>query len=58
MTKIGADWQLHGYGNAMHAFTTRRPTILRSARSTTPPRMPRSFRFMVDFLFERLEADE
>ena len=39
MTKIGADWQLHGTAMPCMPSPTRPRMTLRSARSTTPPRM-------------------
>ena len=58
MTKIGADWQLHGYGNAMHAFTNPEANDPSFGTVYDVTADARSFRSMVDFLFERLEADE
>ena len=58
MTKMGADWQLHGYGNAMHAFTNPAANDPSFGTVYDATADARSFRSMVDFLFEHLEVDD
>ncbi|MEO0981976.1 MAG: dienelactone hydrolase family protein [Pseudomonadota bacterium] len=54
MTAAGADWQLHGYGEAYHAFTNPEADDLTLGVKYNAEADRRSFRAMEDFLEEVL----
>ena len=54
MTAAGADWQLHGYGNTLHAFTHPEANAPEMGAVYSADADRRSWRSMSDFLAEVL----
>ena len=52
LTSMGADWQVHGYGNTMHAFTNPQANAPDSGTVYSPVADTRSWNAMMDFLSE------
>lgn len=52
MTEAGADWQLHGYGHALHAFTNPAANDPGHGAVYSPSADRRSWQSMVNFLEE------
>ena len=52
LTALGADWQLHGYGNTSHAFTNPAANEPESGKSFSEDADRRSWAAMEDFLAE------
>jgi dienelactone hydrolase len=52
LTSMGADWQLHGYGNTMHAFTNPEANAPGSGTVYSPVADARSWNAMTNFLSE------
>jgi dienelactone hydrolase len=52
LTSMGADWQLHGYGNTMHAFTNPQANAPGSGTVYSPVADARSWNAMTNFLSE------
>lgn len=52
LTSMGADWQVHGYGNTMHAFTNPQANAADSGTVYSPVADTRSWNAMMDFLSE------
>lgn len=55
LTAMGADWQLHGYGNTVHAFTNPAANEPESGKSFSEDADRRSWAAMEDFLTELFE---
>jgi dienelactone hydrolase len=49
---MGADWQVHGYGNTMHAFTNPQANDPDFGTVYSPDADRRSWNAMQDFLTE------
>ena len=54
LTQAGADWQLHAYGHAMHAFTFERARMPERGIAYHEASARRAWRAMTDFLAEVL----
>jgi dienelactone hydrolase len=54
MTEAGADWQIHAYGNTMHAFSNPTANDPRTGNLYQPTSFRRAWRAMRDFLDEVL----
>jgi dienelactone hydrolase len=52
MTEAGADWQLHTYGNTVHAFTNPLASDFASGYQFSPNANRRAFQAMENFLAE------
>ena len=52
LTQAGADWQIHGYGHALHAFTNPEANDPDHGVAYAPAADRRSWRAMVNFLEE------
>jgi dienelactone hydrolase len=52
LTSMGADWQLHGYGNTMHAFTNRAADVPEQGKNYNESADRRSWTAMRVFLAE------
>ncbi len=52
MTEVGADWQLHSYGNTVHAFTNPLATDFSAGYKFSPDANRRAFQAMENFLAE------
>ena len=52
MTKAGADWQIHGYGNTLHAFTNKQANMPEMGMNYSENADRRSWRAMENFLEE------
>ncbi len=52
LTQAGADWQIHGYGHALHAFTNPEANDPDHGVAYAPSADRRSWRAMVNFLEE------
>ena len=55
LTALGADWQIHLYGNTMHAFTNPQANDPGFGTVYNPLSDQRSWRILKDFLAEVLE---